>query len=525
MRKWIGGVTLCLVAMSAAYAQRGGQDWTTGGGDAQRSFWVRSDPKISKESMQKPGFQFLWKVKLGNDPKGLNALTAPSLLGFYIGYRGFRSLAFIGGSSDNVFALDTDLGRVEWTKHFSVAAQPGGTLACPGGMTATLTRPTMATIPGNMPQAGRGGGRGGAKSGVGAPGEGGVTILEVRANAGRAAAPPPPPAGRGGRAGAPAYNPFARAPSFVYAISSDGMLHALYVSNGDEPNPPVPFLPAGANAQGLIVVDNVAYAATSQGCGGAANGLWALDLASKEVHTWKSNSGSVAGSAGAAVDSDGTLYVTTEGGELVALEPKTLAPKQVYSSGGAAFTSSPVIFQHNDKTLIAAASKDGRMHLLDTAALSKPLATSPANSGAEFIPGALASWQDAAGTRWILAPAATAISAWKVVDQNGAASLQAGWTSTNMVSPLAPMIVNGVVFAVSSGEVRSDGKMTAAQIAQRSSPAVLHALDADTGKELWNSGKTMASFIHGGGLAAGGSQMYLGTHDGTLYTFGFGIEH
>jgi hypothetical protein len=36
----------------------------------------------------------------------------------------------------------------------------------------------------------------------------------------------------------------------------------MYVSNGDEPNPAVPFLPPNANAQGLLVFDDTAYVAT-----------------------------------------------------------------------------------------------------------------------------------------------------------------------------------------------------------------------------------------------------------------------
>src|SRR5579872_615965 len=68
----------------AALAQRGGAEWTTTGGDAQRSSWLRTDPKISRETMQKPGFQFLWKIKFNNDPKQLNSLTPASLLGSYI---------------------------------------------------------------------------------------------------------------------------------------------------------------------------------------------------------------------------------------------------------------------------------------------------------------------------------------------------------------------------------------------------------------------------------------------------------
>jgi outer membrane protein assembly factor BamB len=79
---------------------------------------------------------------------------------------------------------------------------------------------------------------------------------------------------------------------------------------------------------------------------------------------------------------------------------------------------------------------------------------------------------------------------------------------------------------VASGEFRSDDpKMTAAERAKRSSPAVLYALDSVTGKELWSSGSTITSFVHSGGLSGGGSRVYVSTHDGTQYAFGFPIEH
>jgi outer membrane protein assembly factor BamB len=118
-----------------------------------------------------------------------------------------------------------------------------------------------------------------------------------------------------------------------------------------------------------------------------------------------------------------------------------------------------------------------------------------------------------------------AVVAWKVVEQNGAASLEPGWVSRDLVSPLTPLVINGVVFAVSSGEARAkDSKMTAAQRAKASVPAVVYALDASNGKELWNSGKTITSFARGG-VSGGAGQIYLGTYDGTLYSFGFPIEH
>jgi outer membrane protein assembly factor BamB len=313
----------------------------------------------------------------------------------------------------------------------------------------------------------------------------------------------------------------------VYAIGSDGKLHALYISNGEEPSPAIAFLPPNANAHGLIVIDNVAYVATSGGCGGVDDGLWAVNLESKNVAKWKGS-----GVAGFAAGPDGILYVAA-GSELAALEPGTLKVKSTFKAGKD-FTSSPVVFESKDIDLLAVATSDGAIHVFDTAKLnSGPLASTAAFSAAGFASGSLASWRDSAGTRWILAPAAGphgqvkngAIVAFKL-NESGTPSLNQGWVSRDLVSPLPPAIVNGVVFALSSGEFRSaDAKVTAAQRAQRSSKAVLYALDGATGKELWSSGGTIESFVHSGGLSSGGSRVYVAGHDGTQYAFGFPIEH
>ena len=330
------------------------------------------------------------------------------------------------------------------------------------------------------------------------------------------------------------------------------MLHSMHLSNGADYEPPVKFLPPNANANGLIVVENIAYVVTEGECGGVANGVWALDLVTKQVTTWKAN---VSGIAGPAFGGDGTLYVATgKGGELsnslVALDPKTLTVKDWYTAGQQEFSATPVIFEYKGKALIAAPTKDGRIHLLDSAKLGgadhqTPLYTTPATvKAADFAPGALSSWQERSGTRWILAPTVDtqatelgfkatsgvvtkgAVVAWKLAEQNGTLTLQPGWVSRELVSPLPPTIINGVVFATSSGEFRSnDSKLTAAQRAQRSSRAVLYALDGATGKELWNSGTQITSFTRGAALAGGVGQIYVTTHDGTIYAFGFPMEH
>ena len=84
------------VCVTVCHAQfgRGDSTWVRLGADAQRSSWVRTDSKISKEGVAKPDFRFLWKLKLGDSPQ-VNSLTPAVLLIKYIGYRGFRDLALV----------------------------------------------------------------------------------------------------------------------------------------------------------------------------------------------------------------------------------------------------------------------------------------------------------------------------------------------------------------------------------------------------------------------------------------------
>ncbi len=461
---------LLFLLLAAAIVPAVRADWFTGGSDAQRDRWVRTDPKISPQSIPNPDFHFLWKIKLP-------ASVSPALLlNRYIGYRGFRALAFVS-SGNTIAAIETDLGYVEWRKTF-----PGSS-----GCGIALTRAASPTIV-PAPEAGLGALRHRytpAVSSAGLPDQGAVTIAQAEARAKLLAGP----AGRG------SYGRFRgeRIPDYIYAITADGRFHALYLSNGEEPKPAVPFLPANSAAHGFIVVNNVAYAASAPNCTAAPDTLWALDLATKEVSKFP-------GAASApSIGPDGTVY-TAARGKLVALDPKTLAVKSSYSAGQD-FATAPVIFRDAGKTLIAAATKDGRLHILGAATLDKPYLV--ASLGA--APTALATWQDSAGARWLLVSLPDSITAWRLTGQQ----LQRAWAH-DLPKPLAPMIVNGVVFAASTGT--------------SASPAVVYALDGDTGKVLWSSGRAIAASARRGGLSASDSQLYLGANDGMFYAFGFWIE-
>jgi outer membrane protein assembly factor BamB len=268
-----------------------------------------------------------------------------------------------------------------------------------------------------------------------------------------------------------------------------------------------------------------------------------LDLArdNDAMKKWTSEGGSPIGAP--AFGSDGTLYITIGArttvansgyaNAVVALDPKELTVKDWYTQSGSDFVTPPLIFKTGDKETIAVATGDGSIVLLDAASLGGPAhnnarARSPAPAGdvTGFIPTGIATWSDAAGSAWLLVPRATTLSALKVTLANGVVSIQPGWTSRQMRAPIAPVVVNGVVFVVSSGEFLPPAttSMNAADRARRSVPAVLYALDATTGRELWSSGNTMTAFVHGPALWPGIGQMHVATFDSTVYAFGFPLE-
>ena len=173
------------------------------------------------------------------------------------------------------------------------------------------------------------------------------------------------------------------------------------------------------------------------------------------------------------------------------------------------------MFKHKDRELVAVSGNDGRLYLLDCRVpwWGRPPDAAPRHG--EVLGGGpgggLATWEDAKGTRWIaasveggpteglkftangLAPAGS-IVAFKLADADGRLTLAPAWRSPNLVSPLAPLVVNGMVVAVSSGEHRAGpATLRAAQRRQRSAPARLYVLDAVSGKPLWNSGLTITS--------------------------------
>lgn len=218
-----------------------------------------------------------------------------------------------------------------------------------------------------------------------------------------------------------------------------------------------------------------------------------------------------------------------------------LSVKAKFTQTGADFVGAPIVLPTLPFTpvpygtkapapgasLIAAQARDGRIFILDED-LSKLLAvTEPVAGLGGYKPAGLSSWVDDSGQRWLLSTTPTSIIAYKLNVDGTAVTLSKGWNLGGLQAPLAPIIVNGVVFVASSGEfVPAKGaKPTDAQIVANSRPAVLYAVNAITGAKLWDSGKTITSFVpHTSALWSSLGQVLLSTYDNTFYAFGANME-
>ena len=590
---------------SVAFGQIGrtGTQWLTAFGNAQRTSWVAADDRISVEAMSKPGFELQWKTKLDNAPRGVHG---PGQGVTATGVTIFVPMSLVTGSSNTIYGVDNDLGYVVWKRQFD-ASLPPPAADCPGGISAGATRIVPLNDTSTIrPPSNPGRGSAGYRSLLGKPGEG-VPVEGRAAGPGRSSEPAAAPdSGRGARGAAPAIEPAREQPppapkeppadripgssrgpmseaertaeaygygflfrpsGVVYVVTSDGMLHVLGLPSGKDMQRPAPFLPANAKWSSPIAVGTTMYAATVGNCGGAPPAIRAIDLDSdaKPVVAWNTDGGPVVGAV--AFTSDGTLIaaigagrITGEGkaNAIVALDPKTLKVKDWFTQPAAEFVTGPTILRHGDREIVTAATKDGRLWLLDAKSLGGPDHGTPLHAsktvlgtGAMVSADALAAWHStpsapnasgataqpsptntAGGATWILIPVAGrlasgvpstngpvangAVLAMKLGDSGGALGLEPGWVSHDLAAPATPLIVNGVVFTLATGVPATAGG--------RGTPAVVHAYNGATGARLWTSGKTMLTFASPGSFWPGYGQVYVGGHDGTLHAFGFNDE-
>lgn len=492
-------------------------DWLADGGDPRRTAWQQDEKLLTTANVK--NMRLLWKIQLDNQPRQMHSLFPPLIVARVNTSDGPKELAIEAGVSDNIYAIDVAKGEVVWKKHFANTWTPpaggrGGGILCPGGMTATpVVGPT--STPGKYT---------------------------------------------------------------IYAASWDGMLHQLNASDGEDVAPPMKFMPPNGKPYALNLWNNTIYTHTAQGCGGNPNVVYAYDLANNKVGSWGPAGGGMWGRTGPAISSTGVMYTGTGDGRWdpengiygngiigVKQDPATKALELVdyYGPSNAVWLAkrdldmqvTPVIFNYKGKELMVDAGKECRLYLMDTEAIGgddhrTPLYRSPllcnedVNFASAGIWGSLASWEDSKGTRWLLTPfwgpkhskfkapveygaiKDGALAAFQVEEKNGKWQLTPAWVSRDMNRAEPPVIANGIVFTYGNGEDTDQAYPDVGldDVAERRIPgsthAVLYALDALTGKELWSSGDQIKSWNHWSGLSVANGRVYIATFDSVLYCFG-----
>ncbi len=522
LRKFTLNICLLLLLTSTVLfsSTAGAADWPTFGHDPQRTGWAFEEADLSLTNAG--DIELKWKTQLKNEPKSLTALTAPLVAEKVLTAKGTKSVVYVAGSGNHFFALDAGDGTLIWTVDFEnhVLPKDEGMWLCPMGINAT-------------------------------------PVID-------------------------------RARNIIYAIAVDGKLWGLDLGDGSTRFGPVQFVTPYSKNWSLNFVDGFIYTSISQGCSGAISGIYAMDVRDPSrptIHNLlveKRSGGGIWGRGGAVVGKNGRIYGATGDGEfdpfqneygsaVVAASLEDLKVLDYYAPVD--FTeitkfdldmgaSSPVWFSDHDHNLVSFGGKQGTLYLLDADSLGDKDHQTPlyrhelCNEEKAFeqkgIWGGIATWRDEDGQRWIyvpvLGPASSrapvfpvkngptphgSIMAFKVVTDPASKNptLQPVWVSGDFDVPEPPVVANGVLFDLSTGEntMQATGNpvgfygqktLSDAEREKNTHNAVLFALDAKTGKTLYQSGSAMSTWVHFSGLAIANARVYAVDHESRVYSFG-----
>ena len=113
--------------------------WLTWGYDQERSGWNRGETALSAANVSR--LELRWKTRLSTVPNEtvLSTLTAPLVVHDVMTTQGLKTVVFLIGSDNVVFALDGTSGRILWQKGFAGSLSPKGpaTWLCPNTPNST----------------------------------------------------------------------------------------------------------------------------------------------------------------------------------------------------------------------------------------------------------------------------------------------------------------------------------------------------------------------------------------------------
>jgi outer membrane protein assembly factor BamB len=513
-------LSLALLLCPAASLNLRGADWPTFGHDPQRSGWAFEEDELSPKNAG--DLELKWKTQLKNEPKSLTALTAPLVAEKVVTPKGVKTVVYVAGSDNHFFAIDAADGSEIWSRDFEnhVLPKDQGMWLCPNGLNAT-------------------------------------PVIDRAHNLGYAIAVDGKLWGLDLGDGSTKMGPVQFVPPFsknwslnlvdgvIYTAISQGCggaISGIYAMDIRDPDRPA--------AQDLLF--SKGFGAGIWGRGGAIAGL----------------NGRIYAAAGdgpfdAATREYGSAIVAASPGKLKVLDyyaPVDFAEITKYDLDMGA--ASPVWFSDKDYNLLSFGGKQGTLYLLNADSLGDRDHQTPlyrhelCNEERAFeqkgIWGGLATWRDESAQRWVYvpilgplsskAPAFPAangptphgsIAAFKVITDAATKkpTLEPAWISGDFDVPEPPVAANGVLFDLSTGEntqqtlgeaviYHGQKTLTDTERAQHTHNAVLYALDAKTGKILYQSGDAMMTWVHFSGLAVANGHIYAVDHDSRVYCFG-----
>ena len=546
-------VCILMSIFPMAVAAQDADDWPTWGHDQERSGWNRAETGLTKNNVSKLGV--LWSMKLSTPPTDivLSTLSAPVGIAGVGTPQGSKNTLFLLGADDTLFALDAADGKILWQKTFpnAVPVKRAATWLCPNAANAT---PVIDRQKGVIYFVTSDGKLRGLALGDGAER---LTPTEFVA-------------------------PYARDWSLnlidnvVYTTSARGCGQL-------EPDSQMAsaLLPKGTGVQldpGAISAADVrdpehprvTHFYTSGGRPAGPWGRGGVARTAKGIVTQTADGpfDPSAGNFGHSV-----LELTPNATRLIdSFTPtnwKAMNARDLDFGSG-----SPIVFSFKGRMLIATAGKEGAIYLLDAANLggadhSAPLLRLPTGndvgSGTEpgqGLWGAMATYESADGNRYLYLPMwgppakdlhafkygsgptpNGSIMAFQLADDAGKLRLAPQWMSPNMTVPDSPVVANGVVYALQTGEQTLQNQLrpgqqlyerpppgtprptiSAADAAKfRATPVsnlILYAFDAETGKQLYTSKKTISDWVHFTEPVVAFGKVFVVTHDAHVYAFG-----
>ncbi|HYS45916.1 MAG TPA: PQQ-binding-like beta-propeller repeat protein [Rhizomicrobium sp.] len=509
-------------------------DWLSYNYDQQRSGWNRGESLLSKATVGK--LKPLWNTQLTTASQALvlSTLTAPVVAAGVSTSGGAKDLVFSLSIEDTLTALDAGNGQILWQKHFANPFKPlrPASISCSNTEQAT---PTIDKAKGVIYFTTSDGKLRGAKLGDGAEAIAPTDMVQpfsrnwslnliddvVYTTTAR---------GCGGSPAQPVE--FGAVAAMDVSDPAHPSLSRFYTGKGR---------PAGPwGASGVAWGPQGAYVSTADGPNNPGSGIYGDMVLAVRPHAWGLNDSFTPAH---------WKYVN--------------ARDLDFGSGGV------ILFPFGKRNLVATASKESVIYLLDADNLGgvdhmTALYQSPrwANDTQDFqaqgMWGSLATAQNEKGERWLYTPmwgpvgkaapkfaitngevANGSIMAFKVVEENGKPSLQPGWVSRDLNLASPPVVANGVVYALQTAEsavqvpkdiFKPDGSRkpgwtpelgAANRIMVPHSTMTLFAFDAETGKQLWSSGKTMdGNTVHFTQPVVALGKLFAVDHAGHVWAFG-----